>query len=175
VVELVTGKPPYFDLPFAAALYRIYSDDHPPLPEGISPTLKEFLMECFQKDVRFRSTALKLREHPWLKRARVLREVTLTHSCSLTFILSTHTHAHAHAHAHTLNTLNTHSLLILFIHKFLPCFISICFYQVNRLKLKLCVCVFEYCRKALLLSLQYQMPKPKFKLIRERSNKQRVK
>jgi serine/threonine protein kinase len=74
VVELVTGKPPYFDLPFATALYRIYSDDHPPLPEGISSHLKEFLMECFQKDVSFRSTAPQLLEHAWLRRARILRE-----------------------------------------------------------------------------------------------------
>jgi serine/threonine protein kinase len=42
VIELTTGKPPYFELPFATALYKIYSDDHPPLPEGISTVRRNY-------------------------------------------------------------------------------------------------------------------------------------
>lgn len=36
IVELLTGKPPYYDLAPMAALFRIVQDDYPPLPSGIS-------------------------------------------------------------------------------------------------------------------------------------------
>ena len=37
VIELITGEPPYYDLAQMPALFRIVQDDHPPLPEGVSP------------------------------------------------------------------------------------------------------------------------------------------
>lgn len=37
IIELLSTKPPYFDLAPMAALFRIVQDDHPPLPERISP------------------------------------------------------------------------------------------------------------------------------------------
>lgn len=36
VVELLTGKPPYFDLPPMSVMFHIVQDEYPPLPEGIS-------------------------------------------------------------------------------------------------------------------------------------------
>lgn len=39
----------------------------PPLPEGISPELVDFLKHCFVKDPRERPAALVLFEHPWVK------------------------------------------------------------------------------------------------------------
>jgi serine/threonine protein kinase len=50
VMELLTGKPPYWDLDRMPACFRMVQDDHPPLPDGISPALENFFMECFQKD-----------------------------------------------------------------------------------------------------------------------------
>ena len=44
VLELLTGKPPYFDLQQMPALFRIVQDEHPPLPDGISGMLEDFLM-----------------------------------------------------------------------------------------------------------------------------------
>ena len=41
VIELLTGKPPYFDLEPMSALFRIAQDDHPSLPEGISHVNKQ--------------------------------------------------------------------------------------------------------------------------------------
>ena len=49
-----------------AALFRIVSDDYPPLPEGISQALRDFLLLCFQKEPVMRSSASKLLDHPWL-------------------------------------------------------------------------------------------------------------
>lgn len=50
-----------------AAIYHIVQDDYPPLPEGISQALRDFLFNCFQKEPVMRSSAAKLLEHPWLK------------------------------------------------------------------------------------------------------------
>ena len=52
IIELLTGKPPYMELEPMAALFRIVQDDHPPLPAGVSDSLKDFLLLCFKKDPR---------------------------------------------------------------------------------------------------------------------------
>ena len=69
VLELLTGKPPYFDLQQMPALFRIVQDEHPPLPDGISASLKDFLLSCFAKDPNRRIDAAGLLKHPWLKKA----------------------------------------------------------------------------------------------------------
>jgi hypothetical protein len=52
------------------ALFRIVQDDYPPLPEGVSPALKDWLMQCFQKDPVLRISAQKLLNHKWIKAKR---------------------------------------------------------------------------------------------------------
>lgn len=52
------------------ALFRIVQDDCPPIPEGASPIVKDFLYHCFQKDVNLRISAKKLLRHPWMVAAR---------------------------------------------------------------------------------------------------------
>jgi len=37
VIELLTGVPPYFDNTAMSALYKMVNEEHPPLPERISP------------------------------------------------------------------------------------------------------------------------------------------
>ncbi|OJK02523.1 hypothetical protein ASPACDRAFT_24836 [Aspergillus aculeatus ATCC 16872] len=70
VIELLEGKPPYYNLQPMPALFRIVNDDHPPLPQGASPAVKDFLMQCFQKDPNLRVSARKLLKHPWIVNAR---------------------------------------------------------------------------------------------------------
>ncbi|KAJ5081519.1 hypothetical protein NUU61_009783 [Penicillium alfredii] len=70
VIELLEGKPPYHNLQPMPALFRIVNDDHPPLPQGASPAVKDFLMQCFQKDPNLRVSARKLLKHPWIVNAR---------------------------------------------------------------------------------------------------------
>ncbi|KAF2068869.1 hypothetical protein CYY_009812 [Polysphondylium violaceum] len=67
IIELLTGTPPYFGLAPAAALYKIVQEDHPPIPQGISSALKDFLLNCFKKDENMRSSAKQLLIHPWVK------------------------------------------------------------------------------------------------------------
>lgn len=67
IVELLTGKPPYHNLQQMPALFAIVNDDHPPIPEGVSPVVKDFLLQCFQKDPNLRVSAKKLLKHPWMQ------------------------------------------------------------------------------------------------------------
>ncbi|KAI8606109.1 hypothetical protein EDD21DRAFT_361865 [Dissophora ornata] len=70
VIELLDGEPPYHDLPPMGALYRIVQDDHPPIPESVSATVRDFLMQCFQKDCNLRVSAKKLSKHAWIQMSK---------------------------------------------------------------------------------------------------------
>lgn len=70
MIELLEGHPPYHTLDPMPALFRIVQDDCPPIPEGASPIVKDFLYHCFQKDCNLRISARKLLKHPWMVSAR---------------------------------------------------------------------------------------------------------
>ena len=70
MIELLEGRPPYHALKPMQALYRIVQDDSPPIPEGASPIVKDFLYHCFQKDCNLRISAKKLLRHPWMLSAK---------------------------------------------------------------------------------------------------------
>ncbi|KAI6248028.1 Cytokinesis protein sepH [Erysiphe necator] len=70
VIELLEGKPPYYKLAPMPALFAIVNDDHPPLPEGVSPAARDFLIQCFQKDPNLRVSARKLLKHAWIMGSR---------------------------------------------------------------------------------------------------------
>eukprot|EP00520_Triparma_pacifica_P017312 CAMPEP_0118635422 /NCGR_PEP_ID=MMETSP0785-20121206/2070_1 /TAXON_ID=91992 /ORGANISM="Bolidomonas pacifica, Strain CCMP 1866" /LENGTH=1196 /DNA_ID=CAMNT_0006526459 /DNA_START=294 /DNA_END=3882 /DNA_ORIENTATION=+ len=86
IIELLTGKPPYMELEPMSALFRIVQDNHPPLPRGISESLKSFLLLCFNKDPTKRDSAENLLSHQWLQNPQshvkntqyLLRESDLT-------------------------------------------------------------------------------------------------
>ncbi|ESK96507.1 cell division control protein [Moniliophthora roreri MCA 2997] len=68
VIELLTGRPPYGDIPNSmSVMFRIVEDDMPPIPPGCSPLLEDFLKQCFNKDPSKRPNADLLCEHQWLK------------------------------------------------------------------------------------------------------------
>ncbi|KAA6404394.1 MAG: putative Cytokinesis protein sepH [Streblomastix strix] len=68
IIEMLTGSPPYFSLPPMVALYKIATDDHPPVPPGISSYLEDFLLKCFRKEPELRATGKQLMQHQWLSR-----------------------------------------------------------------------------------------------------------
>lgn len=70
VIELLEGHPPYHTLDPMPALFRIVQDDCPPIPDGASPIVKDFLYHCFQKDCNLRVSARKLLRHPWMVSTR---------------------------------------------------------------------------------------------------------
>ena len=68
VIELLTGAPPYAELPQVPALFRIVQDNHPPLPAlaDTDDDLFDFLMICFNRDPQRRASASALSLHAWL-------------------------------------------------------------------------------------------------------------
>ena len=63
IIELITGHPPYFDMPSMSAMFRIVQDVRPPFPENISDErllltifgynvgdLDDFVLVCFRKN-----------------------------------------------------------------------------------------------------------------------------
>jgi serine/threonine protein kinase len=71
VIELITGDPPYFELPSISALFRIVQDDMPPLPSASERCL-DFLRACFARDPAQRPTAQVLLSHPFIEQVRDL-------------------------------------------------------------------------------------------------------
>ncbi|XP_020573875.1 MAP3K epsilon protein kinase 1-like [Phalaenopsis equestris] len=70
VIELLTCVPPYYDLQPMPALFRIVQDPHPPIPEGLSADITDFLRQCFKKDALQRPDARTLLQHPWIQNSR---------------------------------------------------------------------------------------------------------
>lgn len=66
VIELLTGFPPYHELSDVTALFRIVSDECPPLPTNLSADCEDFLRKCFNKDMHTRASADELLSHRWL-------------------------------------------------------------------------------------------------------------
>ncbi|KAJ2650292.1 Protein kinase of the Mitotic Exit Network [Coemansia sp. RSA 1250] len=66
IVQLVSGKAPYQDLPPMTAMFRIGQDEHPPFPPNISPSLRDFLSKCLVHMPSARATANELRNHNWI-------------------------------------------------------------------------------------------------------------
>jgi serine/threonine protein kinase len=54
---------------YFSVMFRIVEDDMPPLPEGASALLQDFLTVCFNKDPTLRPSAELLCEHEWLKKS----------------------------------------------------------------------------------------------------------
>ena len=68
VIELLTTNPPYSGLHPCTAMIKISQEPMPPLPEGLSDELRDFLTKCFQKDPSKRISAEGLLRHPWLSK-----------------------------------------------------------------------------------------------------------
>ncbi|KAL3504016.1 hypothetical protein ACH5RR_033857 [Cinchona calisaya] len=83
VIELLTCVPPYYDLQPMPALFRIVQDDHPPIPDSLSPAITDFLRQCFKKDARQRPDAKTLLSHPWIQNSRRALQSSLRHSGTL--------------------------------------------------------------------------------------------
>nr|XP_048319255.1 MAP3K epsilon protein kinase 1-like [Ziziphus jujuba var. spinosa] len=86
VIELLTCVPPYYDLQPMPALFRIVQDDHPPIPDSLSPDITDFLRQCFKKDARQRPDAKTLLSHPWIQNCRRALQSSIRNSGSIRII-----------------------------------------------------------------------------------------
>ncbi len=66
ILELYNGVPPFWALGPVPALFAMVDNPHPPLTEGISAALSDFLLSCFERDVTKRATAVGLLGHLWI-------------------------------------------------------------------------------------------------------------
>ncbi|XP_045820998.1 mitogen-activated protein kinase kinase kinase 1-like [Trifolium pratense] len=68
VLEMLTRKPPYFDLEGMQAIFRIGRGEPPPIPEYLSKDARDFILKCLQVNPSKRPTAAQLSDHPFLRR-----------------------------------------------------------------------------------------------------------
>lgn len=87
VVELITGNPPFHNLVDINIFYAIENDHYIPPDNLFSENAKDFLNECFQKNMYRRPTAKNLLKHKWLsinnesdEGSPIRKEVLPTHS-----------------------------------------------------------------------------------------------
>lgn len=67
IIELLTGKPPFSNMPTMSALFKLSDAGADELiPPGVSPLLEDFLQACLKNDPAFRPSAEKLLQHPWI-------------------------------------------------------------------------------------------------------------
>jgi len=66
IIELLTGKAPFFDLPPLPAMFQIGGSRPIPLPRNVSDLCREFLSLCLNKDSKLRPNASELINHKWL-------------------------------------------------------------------------------------------------------------
>ncbi|KAG2444433.1 hypothetical protein HXX76_001186 [Chlamydomonas incerta] len=107
IVELLTGYPPYFELNAMSAMFRIVQDPMPPLPEDISPLLRDFLMRCFMKDAKLRPDARSLLGHEWLAHNRKTLRMSWRRDAGQTFRTLVATRAAAKSSADAHETINS--------------------------------------------------------------------
>ncbi|KAJ0242400.1 Protein kinase domain-containing protein [Hirschfeldia incana] len=86
VIELLTCVPPYFDMQPNGALYHIVQDDSPPIPDGLSPDITDFLRQCFKKDSRQRPDAKTLLSHSWIRNSRRALQSSLRNSGTIKYM-----------------------------------------------------------------------------------------
>ncbi|RDY10347.1 MAP3K epsilon protein kinase 1, partial [Mucuna pruriens] len=58
-------------------------DEHPPIPDSLSPDITDFLLQCFKKDSRQRPDAKTLLSHPWIQNCRRVLQSSLRQSATL--------------------------------------------------------------------------------------------
>ncbi|KAL6012569.1 hypothetical protein ACLOJK_003058 [Asimina triloba] len=66
VIEMFTGKAPWMELEWAAAMFKVLRNETPPIPEALSAEGKDFVRLCLQRDPAHRPSASALLEHPFV-------------------------------------------------------------------------------------------------------------
>jgi len=64
IIEMLTARPPYFELSPISAIFRIVQDAQPPVPEKLSDKMRDLITQCFIRDTEARPKASDLLKHP---------------------------------------------------------------------------------------------------------------
>ncbi|KMZ74116.1 hypothetical protein ZOSMA_135G00450 [Zostera marina] len=68
VFEMLTGKPPYSDLEWTSALFKIGRGERPAIPEDLSTDARDFINQCVQVKPTDRPSSKELLGHPFVKK-----------------------------------------------------------------------------------------------------------
>jgi serine/threonine protein kinase len=66
VIEMITAKHPWEQLDQTAAIFKIGSNNKPPMPKGLSEELNDFITRTFELDWNKRPSAKKLLTHKFI-------------------------------------------------------------------------------------------------------------
>lgn len=66
VLEMATRRPPFGDLEWHRALWKVGHGEAPPIPETLSEEAKDFIKECLEVNPLRRPSAAQLLEHPFV-------------------------------------------------------------------------------------------------------------
>uniref|UniRef100_A0A0C9S3I4 mitogen-activated protein kinase kinase kinase n=1 Tax=Wollemia nobilis TaxID=56998 RepID=A0A0C9S3I4_9CONI len=69
VIEMATGKPPWSEYEGAAAMFKVFRSEVPPIPDSLSPGGREFIRCCLKRNPAERPTASQLLDHPFVRNA----------------------------------------------------------------------------------------------------------
>ncbi|KAK6137473.1 hypothetical protein DH2020_028778 [Rehmannia glutinosa] len=73
VLEMATTKPPWSQYEGVAAMFKIgNSKELPEIPDHLSDEGKDFVMQCLQRNPRYRPSAAQLLDHPFVKNSTSL-------------------------------------------------------------------------------------------------------
>lgn len=73
IIELMTGKPPFYELPPMPAMFQIAGPKPIPIPEKVTPQCKDFLSLCLNKNSVDRADSTQLLKHPWVQQAMLMK------------------------------------------------------------------------------------------------------
>jgi len=69
VIEMATGKPPWSEYEGAAAMFKVFKSEVPPIPDSLSPEGRHFVQCCLCRNPAQRPKASQLLEHLFVRSA----------------------------------------------------------------------------------------------------------
>ncbi|KAL3745242.1 hypothetical protein ACJRO7_014366 [Eucalyptus globulus] len=68
VLEMFTGRCPYYPLEIMQALFRIGKGELPPIPDSLSTDAQDFILTCLEVNPNNRPSAAQLLDHPFVRK-----------------------------------------------------------------------------------------------------------
>ncbi|XP_057873012.2 mitogen-activated protein kinase kinase kinase 5 isoform X2 [Cryptomeria japonica] len=67
IIEMATGRPPWSEYEGAAAMFKVFKNEVPPIPDCLSLEGRDFVRCCLRRNPAERATAFKLLDHLFVR------------------------------------------------------------------------------------------------------------